>query len=340
MDNSSPSSASAKASADRPRPSPARGEGVSPYIIALATLILGCALCVFIALYMWQKPRDWRESILWIPQGTGTQTIAAATAQASGVLVLPVKIGLRLTALKPLQAGEYDLRDRPSLAAVFDHMQKGQFIKRSVTIPEGLTSFQIMQRLAQTYGLEQDCPDFKSVPEGSLLPQTYAYIRGEKCTALLSRMQAAMSAMEAKIWAGRDAGLPFSNWQDAVILASIVERETGLSAERPRVAGVFINRLRVGMPLQSDPTTIYAVSGGTGDMERPLTRADWKYPSPFNTYYIRALPPAPIAHPGLASLMAVLHPESHEYFYFVTNGTGGHAFAKTLDAHNKNVVRK
>ena len=310
-------------------------------LIKVSALILaGLVFGVLLVMNEWQKPRDWHEPILWIPQGTSTPQIAAEAAKAAGLPALPVKIGLRLTALKPLQAGEYDLRDRPSLAIIFDRMQKGQFIKREVTIPEGLTSFQIMQKLSQTYGLEQDCLDYKSVPEGSLLPQTYAYIRGETCTALMSRMKDAMDNLQARLWPERETSSPFSNWQEVVILASIVERETGLAAERPRVAGVFINRLRAGMPLQSDPTTIYAVSGGTGILGRPLTRADWKYPSPFNTYYIPALPPSPIAHPGLASIEAVLHPEAHNFYYFVTNGTGGHAFSETLAQHNENVAKK
>lgn len=308
-------------------------------LVALAGIfLLGGLAAAAGGFYLWQQPRTYSENVLWIPQGTRTPQIAGLTAQAAKLPALPVKAGLRLTMIKPLQAGEYDLTDRPSLAILFKRMQNGQFIKRSVTLPEGLTSYQILQKLTQTYGLEQDCPtDYKTLPEGSLLPNTYAYIRGEKCSVLLGRMQAKMKEAEARLWPARDINLPYRNWQEAVIMASIIEKETGVASERPRVAGVFVNRLRLGMPMQSDPTTIYGLSNGTGNLGRLLTRADWKIENAYNTYTIPALPPGPIAHPGLASLEAALHPEKHDYLFFVANGTGGHAFAKTLDEHVNNM---
>lgn len=302
----------------------------------LGLIVLGGAAMAGAA-FLWQQPRTYTDTVLWIPQGTSTPQIANLAARNAKLPPLPVKAALRLTMVKPLQAGEYDLTDRPSLATLFGRMQNGQFIKRAVSIPEGLTSFQILRKLSEAYGLEPDCPAYTALAEGSLLPETYAYIRGEKCTTLLARMRAKMAEAEAALWPQRNPNVPYANWHEAVTMASIVERETGVAAERPRVAGVFVNRLRTGMPMQSDPTTIYGLSKGTGELGRELTRADWKIPNAYNTYTIPALPPGPIAHPGLASLKAALHPESHDYFFFVASGNGGHEFGKTLDDHIRNM---
>lgn len=301
--------------------------------IAALTALIGITIST---LYLFSAPRPWTEQVLWIPQGQSRPAIAKDISHLSRLPLLPVQIAVRIMPTKPLQAGEYDLTDRPSVAALLQRMQDGIFIKRSVTIPEGRTSYQIIAVLKASFGIQDDCPDYKTVPEGSLLPETYAYIRGETCSAILSRMKKLMEDKAAVLWAQRDPTLPYANWSEAVTMASIVERETGVPAERPRVAGVFVNRLRLGMPLQSDPTTIYALSGGTGELGRLLTRADWKFVHPYNTYAIPALPPGPIAHPGLASLLATLRPEKHEFLYFVADGSGGHAFAKTLDEHVSN----
>jgi UPF0755 protein len=174
--------------------------------------------------------------------------------------------------------------------------------------------------------------------EGGVLPETYAYQWGEDRAALLRRAEAAMARALAEEWAGRAADLPLASPREALVLASIVERETGLPEERPRVAAVFLNRLRRGMPLQSDPTVAYAAAEG-GVLDRPLTRADLDRDHPFNTYRTRGLPPAPIAAPGVASLRAVTRPAPTEDLYFVADGSGGHAFARTLEEHNRNVAR-
>ncbi len=310
---------------------------MSPLIILIMAAISILGLCIFIGVNQWQQPRIYTDTVLWVPQGTSTPRIAELAALSARLPLLPVKAGLRLTMAKPLQAGEYNLTDKPSLATLFGRMQSGQFIKRSVTLPEGLTSYQILQKLKEAYGLEQDCPEYTALPEGSLLPETYAYIRGEKCTTLLSRMKGKMDETQAQLWTNRNPSLPYRNWNEVVTMASIIEKETGVASERAKVAGVFVNRMRLGMPMQSDPTTIYGLSKGTGDLGRPLTRADWKIPNAYNTYTIPSLPPGPIAHPGLASLQAALNPETHDYLFFVANGTGGHAFGKTLDDHIKNM---
>ena len=179
----------------------------------------------------------------------------------------------------------------------------------------------------------------KTYEEGSLLPETYHFSRGETRQALLDRMAADMTRVLSALWQERDMGLPLTTMNEALILASVVERETGLAAERPKVAAVFLNRLRLGMRLQSDPTVIYPLSDGLGVMERPLTFKDLETPSEYNTYLHAGLPIGPISNPGKASLDAVMHPLASDALYFVADGSGGHVFAKSLEAHNANVAK-
>jgi len=171
------------------------------------------------------------------------------------------------------------------------------------------------------------------------LPETYRYEWGDSRAALVGRMRTARDQTLAELWQKRAPDLPVSTPQEAVILASIVEKETGIASERPRVAAVFINRLKRGMKLQSDPTVIYGIAPDAGDLDRPITRADLDAPNAFNTYIVTGLPPSPICHPGRAALAAVLNPLPSDELYFVADGTGGHAFAATLAEHNKNVAR-
>lgn len=274
-----------------------------------------------------------------IPRGAGVQGIATRLADA-GVIRRPSEL-LLATRLRAdggkLRAGEYLFSAGISLKDALDLIISDKVILHRVTIPEGLTSWQIVERLRTEAALSGDVSDIPA--DGSLLPETYQFRRDDTRAGVLSRMSADMTKALDRLWEERAPDLPLKSRQEAVILASIVEKETGIAAERPRVAGVFINRLRLGMKLQSDPTIIYALSDGRGQIDRDLTRADWKLDSPYNTYLVAGLPPAPIANPGLLSLQAVLKPEVHHYLYFVADGTGGHAFAETLDEHNRNVTK-
>ncbi|MFV3073287.1 endolytic transglycosylase MltG [Niveispirillum fermenti] len=278
------------------------------------------------------------DTVLIIPRGTGVQGIARTLADG-GVTRhewdMLVAVRLRGDGAR-LRAGEYRFAAGISLEQAIDLVISGKTVIHRVTVPEGLTSWQIVELLKAQPAMAGEVTTIPA--DGTLLPETYHFLRDDARSAVLARMGADMTQVLERLWAERAPDLPLKTPAEAVILASIVEKETGVAAERPRVAGVFINRLRLGMRLQSDPTIIYALSDARGQIDRDLTRADWRLESPYNTYMVDGLPPGPIANPGLLSLRAVLQPESHKYLYFVADGTGGHAFAETLEQHNRNVV--
>ncbi len=271
-----------------------------------------------------------------IPRG-GTERIAAALAEAR-VISDPRAFAIAAWLTRdagPLRAAEFAFPAGAPLAEVLRILREARAVQRRLTIPEGLTAHQIRALLDRTEGLTGDIP---AIAEGAVLPETYLFEWGETRAALLRRADAAMDRALAEAWAARAPDLPLSSAREALVLASIVERETGKPEERGQVAGVFVNRLRRGMPLQSDPTVAYAATGGA-PMDRPISRADLDREHPFNTYRIRGLPPGPIASPGRAALAAATRPEATDYLFFVADGTGGHAFARTLDDHNRNVAR-
>jgi UPF0755 protein len=234
-----------------------------------------------------------------------------------------------------LKRGEYLFKEHASLREVEETLVSGKPVQHKMTVPEGLTSQQVIQRLRADDAL---VGDIRETPrEGSILPDTYFFQRGETREALLSRMEKAQSKVVDEIWQGRAANLPIKSPGELVTLASIVEKETGKADERPRVAGVFVNRLGKRMKLQSDPTIVYGLVGGKGTLDHPITKAELEQPTPYNTYVIEGLPPGPIANPGKAALEAAANPSHSKDLYFVADGTGGHAFAETLDQHLKNV---
>ncbi len=239
---------------------------------------------------------------------------------------------------KKLKAGEYEFPAHVALSRVLDKVALGDIYKRKITIPEGWTSFQVVEALNAAQGLVGQIDEVPS--EGTILPDTYIFQRNQSRSDLLRRMQEAFNVKLDQLWAERQAHLPIQTKQQAVILASIIEKETGVKAERKRVAGVFINRLRMGMKLQSDPTVIYAITQGKAPLGRPLLLKDLEtVASPYNTYMFEGLPTGAIANPGHESLEAALNPEANDEFYFVADGTGGHAFARTLEEHNMNVAK-
>ena len=238
-----------------------------------------------------------------------------------------------------LKAGEYEIRARASMHEIMDLLESGRSVLYSLTIPEGLTVEQAVARIAEHEALVGDLPE-QMPSEGWLATDTQRFTRGTTRAEIIDKMVAEQTRLVESIWEKRADDLPIETIEEFVTLASIVEKETGRADERPRVAAVFINRLRKGMRLQSDPTIIYGLFGGKGKpADRPIYRSDITKPTPYNTYVIDALPPAPIANPGRAALEAVANPSTTDELYFVADGLGGHVFAATLDEHNENVQR-
>jgi UPF0755 protein len=237
-----------------------------------------------------------------------------------------------------LKAGEYLIPAHASMRDIMDAMVTGKGILYSVSIPEGLTSQQIVDRLNSEDILVGNIAAVP--PEGSLLPETYKFTRGDTRQSIIDRMERERDSVLADVWQHRAADLPIKTQEELVVLASVVEKETALADERSRVAAVFVNRLRLNMRLQSDPTVIYGLFQGAGKPAGyTLTRADVEKPTAYNTYVVNGLPPAPIANPGRASLEAVANPSRTRDLFFVADGSGGHAFAETYEAHLKNVAR-
>ena len=280
-----------------------------------------------------------RDAAVVVPRGSGVPAIGRLLAEEgvleeSGLFALAVRIEKAGGALR---AGEYLFPAGVSMREVIAILRAGKTVVRRITFPEGRTSAELVALLAGADGLTGALSEVP--PEGSVLPETYHFSLDDSRQAVLARAIEARRALLAELWAKRQQGLPLASPEEAVILASIVEKETGVGSERPLVAGVFINRLRKGMRLQSDPTVSYGITLGRAPLGRGLTRTDLNTPTPYNTYTIDGLPPGPIANPGRAALEAVLNPARTPYFYFVADGTGGHAFAKTLDEHNRNVAK-
>lgn len=314
-------------------------------IYSLTTLVVLSAALLWWGAAEFTKPGPLKApSLLEIQPGSGLRGISAQLTEAGAIENPYIFIfGTRLLGAQgDLKAGEYEFTPGMSARDVMAHLKDGKTIARRFTIREGLTSFEIVNIIKTIEGLEGEIAALPK--EGALLPETYDYKRGETREAVIARLQQAMTTTIDELWETRAANLPFSTKEEALTLASIVEKETGVAEERKRVAGVLINRLRRGIALQTDPTVIYALTGGKpknegkGPLGRRLLSKDLEYDSPYNTYKYPGLPPGPIANPGRASIEAVLHPEEHAFIYFVADGSGGHIFAATLEEHNKNVA--
>jgi UPF0755 protein len=236
-----------------------------------------------------------------------------------------------------LKAGEYEFPPEASMEQVLAMITSGRVKTYKLTVPEGWTTQMAVARVTENEALTGDVT---AMPvEGAIMPETYVFRRGLTRQKMLDDMQAAQTKMLDELWRTRSVSDILKTKEQAVTLASIVEKETAIPEERPLIASVFHNRLKQGMRLQSDPTIIYGLVGGKGKLDRGLTKDDLDSDTAYNTYKINGLPPGPIANPGRASLEAVLNPPDTGYLYFVADGSGGHAFAKTLEEHNANVAK-
>lgn len=276
------------------------------------------------------------EKNLVIARHSSSATIAAML-EKEGVIAHSLFFRLQyfLDGRPDLKAGEYHFTPHMTLDAIIGKMARGEMVLRKFTIPEGWTSAEVVALLQKEPALSGTVTTIP--PEGSLLPDTYRFTFGDDRNATLALIEKAQKEALMEAWAGRDPTLPLANPQQLLTLASIVEKETGKPEERPRVAGVYVNRLRKGMLLQSDPTVIYGLTMGRAPLGRPLNYADLDRVTPYNSYRVAGMPPTPIANPGKAALMAAAKPEKHDYLYFVADGTGGHRFATTVEEHKRNV---
>jgi UPF0755 protein len=313
------------------------GNAIFSIFVLLAVV---SAVVLFIGKQRFEQPGPLaQDTVVNIPKGLGMRDIADVL-QRQGVIDQPyVFVGgiIVLKAHNDLKAGEYQFKAHASVRDVVATMVEGKVVEHQVSVPEGLTSEQIVARLSDDDILTGDV---RQVPrEGTLLPDTYDFTRGVTRDQLIARMQQAQQRVVKEIWDHRAPDLPLKSPDQLVVLASIVEKETGKSDERTRVAAVFVNRLKQNMKLQSDPTIIYGLVGGKGTLGRPIMKSEIEQPTPYNTYVITGLPPGPITNPGRASLEAAANPARTRELYFVADGTGGHAFAETYEQHQKNVAR-
>ena len=282
------------------------------------------------------------STVFAVPKGEGVSAIADRLEHDGiiadrRVFMTSILYFMYVKGQGSLKAGEYEFSKYATMRDVLDTLVEGKSIEHKVTLAEGLTSYQIVQKLTahpELHGKITEIP-----PEGSLLPDTYKFGRNDTRQDIIERMQAAQAKFLAKVWETRDEGIVVTTPEEARILASIVEKETGRADERRLIASVFQNRLRKNMRLQSDPTIIYGLVGGKGALDHPIQQEELDRDTQYNTYKINGLPPTPIANPGRAAIEAVLRPAKTNDLYFVADGTGGHVFAPTLEEHNKNVAR-
>ncbi len=332
-----------------PPPPPKRREGtlsaLSGFLSFLLLIGVGGAFALIAVQHKLQAPGPLAvEKVVYIPpRAEGSESFAQqaiSELEREGVIDSPLLMEAMLFIERgygKLQSGEYLFKQRASLRDVIDILVNGRQLLHSITIPEGLTSEQIVQRLRESDFLSGDV--IEPPKEGSLLPETYKTQRNFSRTKLIAKMQADQRKLLDQIWAKRAKDLPLKTPYELVTLASIVEKETGKAEERPHVASVFLNRLRKGMRLQSDPTIVYGIVGGKGSLGRGILRSEVEHATPYNTYAVDGLPPGPIANPGRAALEAVANPSRTRDLYFVADGTGGHVFAESLDEHGRNVQK-
>lgn len=345
----SPRSPRAALEPEQVPPPPKRSDRArNPFVIvgnAIITLLLiamlGAGAVYYYGRQVLEAPGPLAEDkIVNIPQRAGKRDIAETLNREGVTDVNPWVFIASVAALKAssdLKPGEYSFQKNASLRDVIATIVEGKVVQHAVTIPEGLTSEQIVARLSDNdifTGSVRELPR-----EGTLLPETYKFPRGTTREQVIQRMQQAHKRVLAEIWERRNQDIPVKSPEQLVTLASIVEKETGKPDERSRVAAVFTNRLKQRIKLQSDPTIIYGLVGGKGTLGRPIKRSEITQPSPYNTYVIEGLPPGPIANPGRASLEAAANPARTRDLFFVADGTGGHAFTETYDAHQKNVAK-
>ena len=330
------------------RPARTRSRGARRPSVVFANFLMTCAVLGTLgagaaALYgreQFTRPGPLASDSSFVVREGATLTTVATELERRGIIGDARLFGYaaKLTGRdRAIKTGEFAIPAGASMEKVLDELVDGSPVEYRVTIPEGLTVRQALARIASHPELTGDMPATEP-PEGSLAAETVSFARGEKRSVVIERLRALQDERLERIWNGRSPDVPLASKEELLILGSIVEKETGLAAERPEVAAVFANRLREGWHLNTDPSVVYGVFGGDGlPSGRSITRSDLRNRNPYNTYIFRGLPPGPIAIPGEAALRAAANPAETKAMYFVADGTGGHAFAETADEHNANV---
>jgi UPF0755 protein len=310
-------------------------------LLVIGLVVLGGAFFYITSQYYGDGPSA-QERTFRVEAGSSLTT-TANRLEEQGLInnaLIFSQFGSRVADNTVIKAGDFQIPPGASMAEILQELTEGSPIRYAVTIPEGWTSWEAVQRINADSNLTGEISTLPA--EGSLLPGSYDYLPGDTRQSVLDKMQAAMTEQLAAIWEARQPDLPIETPEQLLVLASIVEKETGVASERPQVAAVFVNRLREGMRLQSDPTIIYGITQGQSTLGRGLRRSEIEQQTPYNTYQIDGLPPTPIANPGAEALAAVANPDEHDYLYFVAKGatpSEGHVFAETYAEHQENVAR-
>jgi UPF0755 protein len=305
-------------------------------VIGAAGLVLAALLLIY---FLWWAagPKPGPHDVI-IKEGATLSSVSRQLAQEGAIpgSARTYSVMARIFGSSdPIQAGEFRIPKGAGGASVLDMLQHGKPVQRLITVTEGMPSIIVSEKLAAIPYLTGPTP---AIVEGTVLPDSYGFQRGESRAAVVVRMQGAMTKAIRELWPKRSTDCPIVTTEQAVTLASIVEKETGKTSERPMIAGVYCNRLRIGMKLDADPTVIYPVTKGK-PLGRRILRSELNSDNGYNTYRRAGLPAGPIANPGKASIAAVLHPAKTQALYFVADGTGGHVFANTLAEHNANVAK-
>ncbi len=323
------------------------GNGLIDVLNALLTLVVIGLVVVgggvfFVASQYYGDGPNPEDRVFRVESGNGLSTIAQRLEEQGfiGNSLIFSQFGSRVEETAVVKAGDFNIPANASMSEILRELTLGDPLRYAITIPEGWTVWQAVDRINdddQLIGTIDQLPQ-----EGSLLPGSYDYLPGDTRQSVLDKMQAAMTEALAEVWETRQPDLPLASPAELLILASIVEKETGIASERPQIAAVFVNRLNEGMRLQSDPTIIYGITLGQSTLDRGIRRSEIEAETPYNTYQIDGLPPTPIANPGIEALRAVANPDSHAYLYFVAKGatpSEGHVFAETYSDHQQNVAR-
>ena len=306
-------------------------------VVFIIFCISGVILWHMVDKFLFQ-PLSYNEALIFeLKTGSSAQQVAEALVQKNlAPHPLFVRLAMRFYRFDThLKAGEYLLSPRMSLKDILQKLTSGKVIMHKITLVEGFTTAQMIELINKNEFLSGQITE--PVAEGALFPETYTFSKGQSKNEIIKKAKKLMQEKLNQIWQQRAENLPLQNKEELLILASLIEKETGINSERGKVSSVFYNRLNINMPLQTDPTVIYALTNGQSNLNRSLKRSDLSIDSPYNTYKYKGLPPSPICNPSAQSLYAAANPEITPYLYFVADGQGGHRFAKTLAEHNQNI---